>query len=120
MAGSANRSRLFPESKAMAEDVLIEAIAGPYRGQRLTVSADDAKAAIKDGWARDPFAEPEEPKEMTDEDRQKVAEAAEKAARRLRGEEETEAPKPSVEAKAVEPEQSGSYETRTSKPMTKK
>lgn len=116
------------------EDVMIEATAGPYAGKRLTMPAADAKKAIADGWARDPFAEmTDEDRQKavdaaaaaTDEDRQKVAEAAEKAARKLRGEEEADpsagsGSKARSEDKAIEPEQSGSYEVRTSKPMTKK
>jgi hypothetical protein len=95
------------------EPVVIEATAGPYAGQRLTVPAADAKQAIADGWARDPFApaeEPKEVKEVTDEDRAKVAEAAEKAARKLRGEEtkSLEADKPAA-----------SYETRSTQPKSK-
>jgi hypothetical protein len=36
----------------------VEAIMGPYRGHRLTMTAADADAAVNAHWARDPFAEP--------------------------------------------------------------
>lgn len=73
------------------ESVVVQATAGPYAGQRLTLSAADAKQAIKDGWAVDPFAPPpapdaEPPKQPTDEERVKINEAAEAAGRKLRGE----------------------------------
>jgi hypothetical protein len=104
------------------EPVLIEATAGPYRGQRLTVSEADAKAAIADGWAIDPFAEKQEPKEMTDEDRAKVGEAAEKAARKLRGQEEEpkKSTKKADEDKALEADKpAAGYETRSTMPKSK-
>src|SRR5262245_52536878 len=83
----------------------IEGTVGPYAGQRLTLPAADADAAIADGWARDPFApldpNAEPPKLLTDEERQKVLEAANKAASKLRGEEPAdEPPKPKPAAKA--------------------
>ena len=74
----------------------IEAIAGPYKGQRLDVPAADANRAIKDGWARDPF-EPVDPDaappEFDQDKHDKMMVAAEKAARKLRGEEEPKAAK---------------------------
>jgi hypothetical protein len=107
------------------EPVVIEATAGPYAGKRLTVPAADAKQAIADGWARDPFApaeepkEPKEAKEVTDEDRAKVAEAAEKAARKLRGEEDQN-DKKSKETKSLEADKpAASYETRSILPKSK-
>ena len=59
----------------------IEATVGPYRGQRLTVSAADADAAIADKWAIDPFApvehEPDEaPEPLSEEERVSAHEAA--------------------------------------------
>jgi hypothetical protein len=101
------------------EPVLIDVLAGPYAGARLTVTAAEAKQAIADGWARDPFAESEEPmKELTDEQRLKIAEAAEKAARKLRGEEE---PGNGKKAKSLEADKpAATYETRTTTTTTKK
>ena len=97
------------------EPVVIEATAGPYAGQRLTVPAADAKQAIADGWARDPFAtEPEEPKDMTDDDRAKVAEAADKAAKKLRGEDDNDKKKSMEADKPAE-----GYTTRSTAPKSK-
>ena len=63
------------------ETKVIEAICGPYRGQRLTVSAADFDRAIAERWARDPHPdEPhdphEQPPEMTDEETGMAIEAA--------------------------------------------
>src|SRR5262249_51544927 len=64
------------------ETKVIEAICGPYRGQRLTVSAADFDKAIADRGARDPHAErphepDEQPPEMTPEETKAALEAAE-------------------------------------------
>jgi len=74
---------------------LIEATRGPYAGSRLTVSEAEAKQAIADGWAVDPFAPPkadhvegEDYNDPTEEQIVAAVAAAEKAARRLRGETE--------------------------------
>jgi hypothetical protein len=102
------------------EPVVIEATAGPYAGQRLTVAAAEAKKAIADGWAKDPFAEPAEAKELTDEERFKVLEAANKGASRLRGEEETDADKKAKETKNLEADKpAANYETRSTPPKAK-
>jgi hypothetical protein len=87
----------------MTETRRIEAIYGPFRGL-LDVPADVAEQAIKDGWARDPFAPPSAadappPEPRTQEQLDKMIVAAEKAARKLRGEEE---PKPKVKAEPKE------------------
>jgi hypothetical protein len=96
------------------ETVLIEATVGPYAGQRLQVDPATAKQAIADGWARDPFAEVGEPKEMIDEDRAKVAEAANKAARKLRGEDEPDTGRKAKETKTLEADDpAAGYETRS-------
>jgi hypothetical protein len=67
---------------------MIQVTAGPYRNQRLAVSEADASSAISEGWAYDPFAVPpaEPPAEQTDEDRERIYQAAVAAAPRLRGE----------------------------------
>ena len=67
------------------EPVVIEATAGPYAGQRLSVAAADAKKAISEGWARDPFAAPGEVKKLTADERFAMLQKAEAAATRLRG-----------------------------------
>lgn len=75
------------------EPRMIEPIAGPYRGQRIMVESGMADQAIADGWAVDPFGPPPTDEElakradMSDEERIKINVAADKAARKLRGEE---------------------------------
>jgi hypothetical protein len=102
------------------EPVVIEATAGPYAGQRLTVAAAEAKKAIAEGWAKDPFAAPEEPKEMTEDERVKVLEAAHKGARRLRGEEEPVNGKKAKEDRALEADKpAATYETRSTPPKSR-
>ena len=69
----------------------VEALYGPYAGTQIDIPAADADAAIADGWARDPFATPDpkaKPVEWTQEAHDKAMVAAEKAARKLRGEDE--------------------------------
>jgi hypothetical protein len=110
------------------ETTLIEALFGPYAGQRLTIPSADAKAAIKDGWARDPFAQPsnDDPKLPSDEQRFAATEAAEKAARKLRGgegAEDNKAAKAPATAKAAEDQPhaaSHQPETHTPSATTKK
>lgn len=91
-----------PADQAAQTEKLVEATAGPYRGQRLTLPIADADQAVKDGWAKDPFAAPPTDEELaeaklpTEEERLKVEEAAAKAARKLRGEEEPAAEKPAA------------------------
>jgi hypothetical protein len=108
----------------MSEDVMIEATHGPYAGKRLTVSEADAKAAIKDGWAIDPFAEkptePAEVKEVSDEDRQKLIDAATKAAAKLRGETTEDGDKDDKKTRAVEAEDPAEYQTRSAAPKSRK
>jgi len=68
----------------MAEQKLIAALYGPFSGL-VKVDADIAEQGIKDGWARDPFEPYEPPKDF---DMAKALAAADKAARKIRGEEE--------------------------------
>lgn len=71
----------------------IEATLGPYAGSHLDLPSADAEQAIADGWARDPYAAPD-PNAGTpafdQEKHDKTMVAAEKAARKLRGEPEPE------------------------------
>jgi hypothetical protein len=94
-------------AKENNEPTQIYCTAGPYAGQRLTVSPAEAKQAIADGWAVDPDAPPpaadEAPKDVTPEQRAKTLEAAEKAANKLRGEPET---------RDMTPDEGGHYKTR--------
>jgi hypothetical protein len=78
----------------MEQTRLIEALAGPYSGQRLTLPAADAEAAISAGWARDPFAPAAN---VPANDPAAVLVAAEKAARKLRGETNGNGDKPDDE-----------------------
>lgn len=101
----------------------IAVTAGPYAGQNLDVDDDIADGAIADGWATDPFAPNDPDAPPVEIDREKALEAAEKAARKLRGEEEADAPKEKPKAKAdpvpevSDPDKSySSYETRSTKP----
>jgi hypothetical protein len=91
--------------KKIDEPAVVQAIAGPYAGQRLTMSKADADAAVADKWAVDPSAPPpkegeaKEAKPLTDDERAEIKAKAEKAARKLRGEPEPEeSAKPAVEA----------------------
>lgn len=80
----------------------IEALYGPYAGTQIDIPTADADAAIADGWARDPFATPDpnaEPKEWSQEAHDKAMIAAEKAARKFRGEEEDVKAKKGVDKK---------------------
>lgn len=118
----------------MDETKVIEATAGPYRGQRLTMPAADADTAIDDGWAVDPTKPIDadaSPPELNDEQRSEILAKAETAARKLRGEPEGE-PKEKLptgresptatprEANAKRDEKPkptpGDYETRRSTP----
>src|SRR5262245_13785830 len=55
----------------------VEAILGPYRGQRLTMLDADADAAVNDHWARDPYAPPEDPHDpLTEQERTDALAAA--------------------------------------------
>jgi hypothetical protein len=111
----------------MSEDVMIEATHGPYAGKRLSVSEADARAAIKDGWAKDPYApapepsdEPAEVKEVSAEDRQKIIDAANKAAAKLRGETTEEDESDGKKSRAMEAEDPADYQTKSSAHKSKK
>jgi|SRR5580765_4743125 len=45
----------------MADEKMVDVILGPYRNQRLTMSAADAQSAVNNHWATDPDAAPPEP-----------------------------------------------------------
>ncbi|WP_042778884.1 hypothetical protein [Sinorhizobium fredii] len=92
----------------------VEALFGPYAGHIIALEEGDAKLAISDGWARDPYDLSVEPKQL---DRNKALKAAEKAARKLRGEEDEPKARPETEkTKAATPksDEGGSYRTRQS------
>ena len=55
----------------------VEAILGPYRGKRLTMTAADAIKAVNDHWAVDPDAPPGDPHDpLTEAERQAAFTAA--------------------------------------------
>lgn len=80
--------------------------AGPYAGQRMTVDAGEADRAISEGWAADPFAEKgpdDQRKEHTAEEAAEMANKAEAAAKRWRGEDDKAKDKPKASAKPEAP-----------------
>jgi hypothetical protein len=62
-----------PEQRVQEPDAegnkLVEALIGPYRGQRLKMPAADADQAIADHWARDPFGVVPIPEPKDEEER---------------------------------------------------
>lgn len=95
---------------------IIEPSAGPYKGQRISVSAAEAKRAIKEKWARDPFAVDEAQDgddaqaQVDDAEMAKRNERAEAAAKRWRGDEQQR-------ERELQPASAGvSYETRDGEP----
>lgn len=113
------------------ETSVIEAVVGPYRGQRLTMPKAAAQQAIADKWAVDPFAPPpkegeaaKEAKPPTDEEHAEILAKAGAAIAKLRGEEpppkaEPEHPKPSPSPK-VEPLHTRDMAPETPKPYRTK
>jgi len=107
----------------------IQATVGPYAGQMIDVEADVAKAAIRDGWAIDPYAAPSDDP-TKDFDHEKALAAAVTAARQLWGQDESAATAKPVkkastatsaaqeETRSLEADKAGeTYKTRTvSKP----
>lgn len=111
------------EKTENTETTMIEATIGPYAGQRLTMPTADAKAAIADGWARDPAQVPDEnapPSEpMTAEQRAAALEKAQAAAFKLRGEPlhklpEDEKSEDETRAATAKPAR-GDYDTRAAR-----
>jgi hypothetical protein len=91
------------------ESKLVEATAGPYKGQRITLPTADADAAMAAGWAVDPFAPPPNAEELanrkppTEEELARANEAAQTMARKLRGDEDANAMRPAPEAAPPSP-----------------
>jgi hypothetical protein len=65
--------KLVPNAEG---NVMVEAIMGPYRGQRLTMTAADGNDAIINHWARDPTETLYEHDELTDIQRDGAFKAA--------------------------------------------
>lgn len=76
------------------ETKIIQPSYGPFAGQQITVPAAEADEAISAGWAVDPYAPPstEQPAaaDLDPDARQALIDAADAAARKWRGEEESE------------------------------
>ena len=121
------------------EPTFVHVTHGPYAGQRLQLSKADASAAISEGWAVDPFKpvkeaeEEKKPEEKAPEptpeqaERAKIVERAEKAARRLRGDDEEEKqqreqpqqqpqPRPHEQQRDMSPSHGADYQTRSPRP----
>jgi hypothetical protein len=65
--------KLVPNAEG---NVMVEAIMGPYRGQRLTMPAADGDAAISAHWARDPTEALYEHDALSEEERTAAFDAA--------------------------------------------
>ena len=89
----------------------IEALYGPYARRLIDIPEADAKQAIADGWARDPYAPAADPVEFDQEKHDAVLVAAEKAARKFRG--ETEVEKKEEKPKAKTPQETDRATTAT-------
>jgi hypothetical protein len=103
----------------------VEAILGPYRGQRLTMTAADATAAINAHWARDPFTTEEPHDPLSEEERTAALDAANAwyDAQQAAASGEAPPPEPPPEGgeaqskRAMAAEKPGAYTTReTAKP----
>ena len=94
------------------DDVMIECLLGPYRGQMLRVPPAARDKAIADRWAREPRtgAHDELPPEYTTEELGDAIRAATDAAAVLRGE---VAPAPPDPPERDKPAPGGDYETRS-------
>ena len=77
--GDEDRQKQARETPLVADaagNVMIEAIMGPYRGNRLTVTEAEGQAAINDHWARNPVITEYQHEELSEEDRTAAWEAA--------------------------------------------
>ena len=86
--GDEDRRKQARETPLVADaagNVMIEAIMGPYRGNRLTVTEAEGQAAINDHWARNPVITEYQHEELSEEDRTAAWEAANNWAKRNLG-----------------------------------
>jgi hypothetical protein len=113
-----------------SETKRVEAIAGPWAGRQIDLPSADADQAIADGWARDPFAPPAdpnaEPEEFDQEKHDTMTAAAEKAARKIRGEKEPDEAGEKIDKanetrslEADKPATTAGYQTRSASRTTK-
>ena len=133
--GDEERKKQARETPLVADaagNVMIEAIMGPYRGNRLTVTEAEGQAAINDHWARNPVITEYQHEELSEEDRTAAWEAANTWAKETwekAGQVEGETPPPEAEAKRreqeeaerqrqqqrdMQPDQAAGYKTRQS------
>lgn len=76
-ARNAAKSAAQREARMDETHRMMQAIIGPYRGSRLTMTAADADAAMNDHWAIDPFVElPYDHGALDDEEREHAVTAA--------------------------------------------
>lgn len=102
------------------EQKQVEVTIGDYAGRRLTMPAADADAAVAEGWAIDPHGPPldpnAEPKPApTEEERDDMLKKADRAIRKLRGE-EVEEGEASEETRDMSADEGGEYQTRRAGP----
>jgi len=122
----ASQQALAPDA---AGNVMIEAIAGPYRNQRLTVPAAEGQTAINDHWARDPHSGEEYGTghdALSDEERAHALEAANTWAQTQWDAGTQEPPPPEggegetggvTRRRAMTPDQGPGYATRRNEPQ---
>jgi hypothetical protein len=114
----AARQQLVPNAEG---NVVVDVIMGPYRDNRLTMTAADADAAINAHWARDPLGEedPDHPP-LTDQQRSDAL-AASHAWAQAQQDALLEEPPPAppeggVQRRAMKPEEAEGYKTRQAEP----
>lgn len=95
--------------------VMIEAIMGPYRGQRLQMKEADGSAAISAHWARNPVEAEYQHEELSDEDR-KAALDASHAWANAQWEEAQKEPDETPEAKQKREDQERQHQQRDMQP----
>jgi hypothetical protein len=119
---AAREAPLVPNAEG---NVMIEAIMGPYRGQRLTVKEAEGTAAINDHWARNPNEVEYQHDELSEEDRKAAWDASHKWAKETweaAGQPPDEAPevrqareeqeRQRQQQRDMQPEQAPGYKTR--------
>lgn len=116
----AAQQQLVPNAEG---NVMVDVIMGPYRSQRLTMTAADGQAAIDGHWATapnvavDPDHEPHDP--LSDQERQDALTASHTWAQTTWDAAQGVEPPPpegGVARKAVEPDKGGGYTTRQAAP----
>lgn len=101
-------------------NTLVDVIMGPYRDNRLKMSAADADAAVNAHWARDPLGQedPDHPP-LTDQQRQDAWAASHAWAQAQQDallEQPPAPPEGGVQRRAMKPEEEAEYKTRQAEP----